>query len=113
MIDNPLHRPKRLDGSTKDPTGGRGYADDENPTRLSRRTARWSELMSNLLSRLNTLADDNADFDAVPLNMDEQLYLESKKTMEDLEREAGIYGREEVLDRRARLLLTDLQKMGR
>jgi len=69
--------------------------------------------MNNLLSRLNALADDNADFDAVPLNTDEQLYLESKKTIEDLEREAGIYGRDEVLDRRARLLLAELQKMGR
>jgi hypothetical protein len=69
--------------------------------------------MNNLIQRLDVLADDNADFDTVPLNVDEQLYLEEKKTMDDLEREAGIFGRDEVLDRRARLLLADLQKKGR
>lgn len=113
MIDNPLHRPKRLDGATVDPTGGRGYTDDEDRTRLSRRAERWLHRMNNLIQRLDVLADDNADFDTVPLNVDEQLYLEEKKTMDDLEREAGIFGRDEVLDRRARLLLADLQKKGR
>ena len=88
---------------TVDPTGGRGYADDDSPGRLSRRVKRFVQYTTLFQERVNAMADADGDFDSVALTIEEQVDLEAQKQPDDLEREAAIHSPEEVIERRSRL----------
>lgn len=103
MASNPFLTPRRLDGVTVDPTGGRGYADDDSPGRLSRRVKRFVQYTTLFQERVNAMADADGDFDSVALTIEEQVDLEAQKQPDDLEREAAIHSPEEVIERRSRL----------
>ena len=100
---NPFSNPNPLQGQRPDPTHGRGWADDGNPGRLTRRTERWAGWMERLSMRLNVLADGNHGFDQVPLTPQEQVEIEEYKTPDELEMEAAVYSPEAVIENRARL----------
>ena len=103
MVTNPLLTPRRLDGPVPDPTGGRGYADDDAPNRLTRRLRVFLAEFNRHVGALKRHADAVRGFDQVNLNPTEQRDLLLQKTPQDLEFEAGIFSPEEVVDYQRRV----------
>ena len=103
VLPNPLVQPRPLTGQTPDPTSGRGYVDDSNPKRLSRRRDRWARMLTERMAMWDRVAAENYGVDQVPLTLQEQLEQELSMGTSDLESQAGIWGPETVNVRRARV----------
>ena len=96
--------PRRLDGTVPDVTHKRGWADAEDPTRLTRFSMVGERMITTMLAGLSLRADDQQGTDQIPLNEQEQLLVEASKGMSDLEAEAGVFGAEQVLAERLETL---------
>ena len=95
-LENPFTLPRKLDGSMPDPTHQRGWADDGEPTRLTRFSMVGERMINRMVAGLSENADDQYGTDQIPLTTAEELMLESTKGSSDLEAEAGIFGHEAV-----------------
>ena len=95
-LENPFLLPRKLDGSVPDPTHQRGWADQEDPTRLSRFSMVGERMINRMVAGLSENADDQYGTDQIPLTTAEELMMESPKGSSDLEAEAGIFGPEAV-----------------
>ena len=99
-LENPFLLPRKLDGSLPDPTHRRGWADDGDPTRLTRMAQRGERMITQMISGLSVHADGQYGTDQIPITEAEQLLMEASKGSSDLEAEAGIFGPESVQSER-------------
>ena len=103
-LENPFMLPRQLDGTVPDVTQARGWADAENPTRLTRFSMVGERMIGTMLAGLSLRADDQYGTDQIPLNAQEELFVEASKGMSDLEAEAGVFGADQVLAERLETL---------
>ena len=96
-LENPFLLPRKLDGSMPDPTHRRGWADQDDPTRLSRFSMVGERMIVKALAGLSTFADEQYGTDQIPLTEAEELMMEASKGTSDLEAEAGIFGVDQVM----------------
>ena len=97
--------PQPIDGSTADPTEGRGWADADGPdSPFLRSSKRWSERIRHMLAAQDARVLPNTQFDKVNLTAEEELWMELQKTPEDVGRDAALWGAEQARERRNRLL---------
>jgi hypothetical protein len=109
-IDNPFMVPRKLDGSTPDATQKRGWADAEEPTRLTRFAMRGESMILRALETLGARADEQYGTDQIPLTEQEELMMEASKGTSDLEAEAGVFGVDSVLAERMETLKQSLAR---
>ena len=107
-IDNPFMVPRSLDGQTPDVTGKRGWADADDPTRLTRFAMRGEGMILRALKMLGSRADEQYGTDQIPLEPQEELLMEASKGTSDLEAEAGVFGVNSVLAERLESLKESL-----
>ena len=103
-LENPFMLPRQLDGTVPDVTQARGWADAENPTRLTRFSMVGERMIGTMLAGLSLRADDQYGTDQIPLKALEELFVEGSKGMSDLEAEAGVFGADQVLAERLETL---------
>jgi hypothetical protein len=92
-----LSPPRKLDGSKPDQTGGRGFVDDKDVTRLGRAAKRLEVQLVKAMSAVEAFADDNFAFNRIPLTKEEESEIFMKMSRSDLEQAAGIFGVEKVV----------------
>ena len=97
MAQNIFLKRDRLNGQL-DVTDGRGYADDDAPTRLTRTVRVVMNKLAQNLSRADKFVEDNQGFDQISLTPDEQSFLFESMTPSDLQELAGIHGADAVED---------------
>ena len=107
-IDNPFMVPRNLDGQTADATNQRGWADADDPTRLTRFAMRGESMIMRALATLGDRADAQYGTDQIPLTEQEELMMEASKGTSDLEAEAGVFGVDSVLPERLESMKTGL-----
>ena len=103
-LENPFLLPRKLDGSVPDPTHQRGWADQDDPTRLSRFSMVGERMIVKALAGLSAFADEQYGTDQIPLTEAEELMMEASKGTSDLEAEAGIFGVDQVMANRMETL---------
>lgn len=91
-------QPVNMGNPTVDPTAGRGYLDDDEPTFATRVALRLAQNIQRDLTFVDRYVADNWGFNRTPIKPDERIEMVQSLRLEDLDSMAGVYGRDRVAE---------------
>lgn len=104
LSKNPFTQPIPR-GGRLDPTLGRGFMDDGQPTILTRRAMAVAAKIKKNLAAADKFADDNFGFMRVRLTREERIEAYENLSQQELEGIAGVYSPDEVKSMRQQYIL--------